>query len=89
MHTYMYVCYSAVCVWSNLLRFMTLNYVIVDAILFAIATGRQRRMMRALNACSSLAAFLCILSTVQAFYFPGVAPNEFKAGDTLFIKVGT
>ena len=44
-------------------------------------------MATALNAGSSLTLFLCLLGTVQAFYFPGVAPNEFNEGDSLFIKV--
>lgn len=36
---------------------------------------------------NSLSLLLWLLGTVQAFYFPGVAPNEFKEGDSLFIKV--
>lgn len=36
---------------------------------------------------NSLSLLLWLLGSVQAFYFPGVAPNEFKEGDSLFIKV--
>ena len=45
------------------------------------------KMATAFIAWNSLALFLCLLGTVQAFYFPGVAPNEFKEGDSIFIKV--
>ena len=44
-------------------------------------------MASAVSFQSSLSLLLWLLGTVQAFYFPGVAPNEFKADDSLFIKV--
>ncbi len=32
-------------------------------------------------------AVLCVAVCAQAFYIPGVAPNEFNDGDALEIKV--
>lgn len=44
-------------------------------------------MASAVSVWNSLSLLLWLLGTVQAFYFPGVAPNEFKEGNSLFIKV--
>ena len=55
--------------------------------LVAILHALGVKMATAFIAWNSLALFLCLLGTIQAFYFPGVAPNEFKEGDSIFIKV--
>lgn len=44
-------------------------------------------MASAVSVWNSLSLLLWLLGTVQAFYFPGVAPNEFKEDNSLFIKV--